>query len=208
MWCLMAATSAFAWESQTTESGAPLRWWTLPAEWVYADEGAAVIADDAVRAAFDTWTAVPGAAVSFAPAPLGQADANVVWWDTSGDVTGEHLAHTSTWSDSEGMLVSFDIAINAAKAWVSGSFDLQSTLTHEVGHALGLGHSNVPESVMSPTLMEGTWVRDLDDDDEEAVRALYPDLGSALPMLACSTGPMTPAPWALVGLLALRRRRR
>ena len=45
--------------------------------------------------------------------------------------------------------------------------------THEIGHALGLGHSNVPGSVMRPFYDENVAQLRLGTDDILAIRELY-----------------------------------
>ena len=57
----------------------------------------------------------------------------------------------------------------------SDSIDLQSTLTHEIGHALGLGHSDIAEATMAPSIIGGDISkRTLDQDDINGICALYP----------------------------------
>ncbi|OMO62849.1 Peptidase M10, metallopeptidase [Corchorus capsularis] len=51
--------------------------------------------------------------------------------------------------------------------------DLESVAVHEIGHLLGLGHSQVPEAIMFPTFEAGTTKRNLDSDDIEGIRNLY-----------------------------------
>ncbi|XP_020596483.1 metalloendoproteinase 4-MMP-like [Phalaenopsis equestris] len=51
--------------------------------------------------------------------------------------------------------------------------DLESVLTHEIGHVLGLAHSSVQEAVMYPTLSPRTKKVNLRVDDIEGVQALY-----------------------------------
>ena len=85
-----------------------------------------------------------------------------------------------------------------------GTYDLESTLTHEIGHVLGLTHSRVVGATMQPAqALNGTYgvsaitERTLSDADESAIRALY---GTAEPtgsvdgrLLANVDGGLTPA---------------
>jgi len=57
----------------------------------------------------------------------------------------------------------------------SNMFDLQNTVTHEVGHYLGLAHSEVSESTMYKDATPGeTEKRSLHEDDIEGLCAAYP----------------------------------
>ena len=54
------------------------------------------------------------------------------------------------------------------------SFDLQSVLTHELGHTLCIGHSSYTNAVMYAETDAGTiWKRVLSADDKNALRAIY-----------------------------------
>jgi MYXO-CTERM domain-containing protein len=60
--------------------------------------------------------------------------------------------------------------------------DLQSILTHEAGHFLGLAHSLVNDATMYPSYNKGdVSFRDLSQDDQQGVCAIYPADRPGLP---------------------------
>ncbi len=67
------------------------------------------------------------------------------------------------------------------------SLSIAKTILHELGHCLGLGHSLIPEAIMSYQLEKNSF--SLDIDDQAAVSRLYPADGST-PKLppGCSVG--------------------
>ena len=56
---------------------------------------------------------------------------------------------------------------------ISGGYNMQQLVDHEMGHVLGLDHSAVLSSVMYPYIGNGTSVA-LDSDDRVAIGAAYP----------------------------------
>jgi Matrixin len=85
----------------------------------------------------------------------------------------------------------------------AGAYDLQSLLTHELGHWMGLGHSAVIRAMMFPYApVPGTYLGDrptgtapdgpLSDDDRTGIRALYPDPNDAV-NVGSLRGQITPA---------------
>jgi hypothetical protein len=62
--------------------------------------------------------------------------------------------------------------------WVDGavanSFDIETVALHEMGHILGLAHSNVGGAVMYPYVSANYLKRSLTDDDKQGIRNLYP----------------------------------
>lgn len=104
----------------------------------------------------------------------------------------EVLARTRTSFDPSGEILDADIAINSGRKDFSVSDDnvtedLVSVLTHEVGHFLGVAHSDVPGAVMYWQYGRGTVRRELQKDDVAAICAIYPPL-------ATSTGSCDPTP--------------
>jgi uncharacterized protein (TIGR03382 family) len=58
--------------------------------------------------------------------------------------------------------------------------DLAAVLTHELGHALGLGHSTDPRSTMYPDLYpDDTRARNVGADDRAGIAAIYATVSSA-----------------------------
>ncbi len=133
---------------------------------------------------------------------------------------------TTRYHPRTGELRDADIDINAVEIRFSttgepGAMDLESAITHEVGHLIGLGHTPDPESTMFEALTTGeTHFRSLAADDIDGLCFVYP-AGLVTPDApltptqglrggcAVSTSPASGAAWlVLAGLLLLLARRR
>ncbi len=87
---------------------------------------------------------------------------------------------TITFNYETGEIFDADIEINSHRTPLTTSnvaveFDLESIITHETGHFLGLSHSDKKEATMYLEYGEGDIsLRDLDVDDISGICAIYP----------------------------------
>lgn len=190
---------------------------------------------DAVRNAFKKWEKVEcrdgrtsvrfteGSDVS-SDKPLNKKEASTPfgiyfrdseWPHSDGD---ESLALTNQiYGERSGTIDYADIEVNTANNEFSlegaDGIDFESVMIHEAGHYLGLAHSNVESSIMVARYCENAdrcngdvdSLRELSDDDKDAVCAVYPpgkeDDSTAIPPAGCETA--SSAPRDLAGVFGI-----
>jgi len=115
------------------------------------------------------------------------------------------LAKARVWYDIESQIIQeADIWINDDYSWdATGApsldeADLESTLLHELGHWLALGHDSEQAAVMYFQLTGGVVKRGLHDNDREGILYIYPCeippcIPAGLPPEPTSTGTPTPS---------------
>lgn len=115
------------------------------------------------------------------------------------------LAVATTWEGGRGELVDCDITVHRRNGYGPldwhvadgrapyGTFDLANTLTHELGHCLGLAHSQFTDALMTPYVTSGLGEPDrhLTPDDRAGVQAIYGAVAPELTVLdASAEGPV------------------
>jgi hypothetical protein len=206
--CLIGRASAYV--RIAASNGFSPAWSSMPIPFWINQSGSPQISNgsefDAVKAAFQTWQNVSIANVAFqyqgtTPVPtVGQDGLNVVTFvDDSVPLGSEAIATTFTFFtiDGTGSLViqEADIAVSTSiKLSTAGDpdkYDIQSVITHEVGHLLGLDHSALLSSVMSPYPAAGQLdQRTVSYDDMAGLASIYPQ-NSALSSLGAIAGFVT-----------------
>ncbi len=224
--CIVNAGAAHAYGFLKSGKGNYLRWSAddLPIDytisnWWLPDATEPV---GAIYAAFKTWEDVATASCSFnyngttsETFPTGyleQDDVNMIAWTAEGFIAGVEVPGTYGvtyygWYDTETLYFDeVDIALNIYWKWTTtgetNKVDIQGVVTHEVGHMLGLAHTDwetEPPATMTwaqfkakypdrceATMMSGpnflsehtladiVLLRTLEDDDIQGISILYP----------------------------------
>ncbi|MBM4382229.1 MAG: matrixin family metalloprotease [Deltaproteobacteria bacterium] len=136
-----------------------------------------------VLRAMNTWSAYAAITWSQAPSSGRPRSLDILW------ASGSHgdpnpfdgpfgvLAHAYFPSPPNPEPIAGDMHFDEDELWTHGpGMDVYSVALHELGHALGLGHSADPGAVMYPHYGGGVWT-DLASDDIAGIRALYAPAG-------------------------------
>lgn len=161
----------------------------LPKEGAYVDESVL----DIIKASFETWNELSSVAFRMEYGGLTNIDksedtidGNVISWREEAWPYASRAALALTlisFDPESGEILDSDIEFNGVERRFTidpidqnQGIDFQNTLTHEIGHFLGLDHSTIPEATMYGIALPGeTNKRDLANDDIKGARDIYPD---------------------------------
>lgn len=160
-------------------AGGFTHWNVRDIPWRLNTSGQGAGKEAAIQAALAAWTNVPSAdhVLSYAGttnAGFSTDGVNAMVFARGNGCTGTCLALTALVLQSGQVIVETDITFNSRYNWrTNGSdYDTQSVATHEVGHALGIHHTELT-STPRPTMYAsyfGTGGRTLESDDQSALQ--------------------------------------
>lgn len=189
---LVPAQEADAYKRIFTPAGAAVKWQTTPVGWSYNHNNFSQINQQTMlqvlQTSFKKWESPNCSALVFSyrgatNAIWNQNDSNnlLIWNATIPDPNfPTALALTiPAYVNATGAYTDADIIFNASYPWAtnptSQHYDVIGTATHEIGHLLGLDHTQVANATMFPTASPGLCsCRTLKQDDINGVCAIYP----------------------------------
>ena len=161
-------------------SGGFAHWTIASIPWRLNTSGQGAGKEDALTAAAASWTNVAGA--NHAPFNAGTTTAGwatdgvnaMVWKKNGNGCAGGCLALTALVLQAGQVIVESDVTYNAFYAWrtTGADIDTQAVMAHELGHTLGIHHTEISSSPL-PTMYAsyfGVDERTLQADDESALQ--------------------------------------
>jgi hypothetical protein len=141
-----------------------------------------------VTEGFSHWQGVEECAISFAFAGTTRRSernpsdgVNLVTLGSGQSLGSGVLAATFLTSNAEGVITDADIVVSGDGSFDTSAtpdareFDLESILTHEIGHLIGLEHTGLIRATMAPFTDRGdVQQRTLESDDRIGAGLLYP----------------------------------
>jgi hypothetical protein len=176
---VLFSSGAFSYPTPVDLDGKLHRWpITSEAPEVYfevaGDESLLSFLTEISQEAADTWGSIEQSMLKVKPANTDHVAQITINFQTS--IAGGDMAAGYSIFDqvNEGVPIHCTITIAADPS--ADTYNLTKTTIHEMGHCLGLGHSLIPESIMSYSLEKNSLT--LSADDKAVISRLYPADGS------------------------------
>ncbi len=178
---LMASFATTGWSYPTpVDLDGKLHKWPITSDnpFVYfevnGDEALSSMLEEISDQGASTWSNVDQSLLKLRRAEMGDTAQITINFQTS--ITGGDMAAGYSIFDDVVDGVPRHCSITIAADAGADTYNLIKTTTHEIGHCLGLGHSLIPESIMSYRLDKNSL--NLSADDRAVLSRLYPIDGS------------------------------
>jgi hypothetical protein len=177
-WIIIFSITSTAWGYRlTTDFNNGFYWSTLPINITVIETNAArkSMLEDLSKTAIDEWETSSGLSLWDY---TGTGTKNIIRWSTkfaaeTGMDPDSTLAVAIRYTKGP-YFARTEIVINGGHFLNQDEANLRTTITHELGHTMGLDHSDIDRAVMAPTLQ--TWYTGLHSDDVEGVQAAQAEM--------------------------------
>jgi hypothetical protein len=177
-WIVLFSLTSSAWAFRlTSDFTNGFYWSTLPINITVIENDPArkSMMEDLAQAVIDEWQTSSGLSLWDY---TGSGTKNIIRWSTNfaaeTRMDPESTLAVAIRYTSGPYFARTEIVINGGHSLNQNQAHLRTTLTHELGHTMGLDHSDVWQAVMAPTLQ--TMYMGLHEDDVQGVQAAHAEM--------------------------------
>lgn len=221
-WLLQVPAQGSAWTAKHTEDGFRVRWHEPVVHLRLSDTVRQHFnneSEEALLSASEAWIESPEAPVFDVISDTSTSEAN-----PEDGINGIYLADEwpyeegrlavtlTTFRTDTGQLQDADVVLNPNYfPEARNRYDLARVFSHELGHVLGLGESEVANATMWPAIPGGAQLRPISNDDLDGLVAIYGRQNYQLTLCAASPlggRPALPLTFLFAAVILNQRRRR